>query len=197
MLRGDSDIVFDGPHFNSYRAEKLNHNVLVKIPAEFEFVVVTRKGEAYENVQQMAGRTFCTHAPPNLATLVLLDQFSNPARQPRLLDTQGWEKIYEGVNSGRCVGAVLPSGIFKKLDSRQDMKVVFRSRAMPNQAISAGPRVSPEDQAKIAAALTAPEAAAPTAKLRAAFKAGDSFALTSNREYAGLTQLLQGEWGYY
>ena len=32
MLQGDYDIVFDGPHFNSYRAEKMKYNILAKIP---------------------------------------------------------------------------------------------------------------------------------------------------------------------
>ena len=37
MLKGKYDIVFDGPHFNSYRMEKLGHNILVKMPERFEF----------------------------------------------------------------------------------------------------------------------------------------------------------------
>src|SRR5688500_13095569 len=45
MLRGDYDIIFDGPHFNSYRVEKLKHNVLVRLPGLHGFAVVTRKSE--------------------------------------------------------------------------------------------------------------------------------------------------------
>ncbi|MEE8482741.1 MAG: PhnD/SsuA/transferrin family substrate-binding protein, partial [Acidiferrobacterales bacterium] len=61
MLKGKYDIVFDGPHFNSYRAEKLQHNILVKIPIRHEFVVIVRKGEKrFNNIEQLAGRTFCT-----------------------------------------------------------------------------------------------------------------------------------------
>ncbi|HSD98004.1 MAG TPA: PhnD/SsuA/transferrin family substrate-binding protein [Sulfuricaulis sp.] len=198
MLQGKYDIIFDGPHFNSYRMEKLNHNILVKIPERHEFVVIVRKDKAsFDTVQQMAGRTFCAHAPPNLATLVLLSKFENPSRQPVIVSTNGWEKIYDGVVSGKCVGGVLPALNLKKYDQTGLTKIVFKTQPMPNQAFSAGPRVSLEDQAKIAQALASPDAAGPTEKLRAAFKVGNNFALASNQEYHGLAEYLRNEWGYY
>ncbi|MCR4332953.1 MAG: phosphate/phosphite/phosphonate ABC transporter substrate-binding protein [Sulfuricaulis sp.] len=198
MLQGKYDIVFDGPHFNSYRMEKLSHNILAKIPERHEFAFIVRKDKAsFDTVQQMAGRTFCAHAPPNLATLVLLSKFDNPSRQPVIVSTNGWDKIYDGVVSGKCVGGVLPVLNLKKYDRAGLTKIVFKTQAMPNQAFSAGPRVSLEDQSKIAQALASPEAAGPTEKLRAAFKVGDSFALASNQEYQGLAEYLRNEWGYY
>lgn len=198
MLQGKYDIVFDGPHFNSYRMEKLSHNILAKIPERHEFAVIVRKDKAsFDTVQQMAGRTFCAHAPPNLATLVLLSKFDNPSRQPVIVSTNGWDKIYDGVVSGKCVGGVLPVLNLKKYDHAGLTRIVFKTQAMPNQAFSAGPRVSLDDQAKIAQALASPEAAGPTEKLRAAFKVGDSFALASNQEYQGLAEYLRNEWGYY
>ncbi len=198
MLKGSYDIVFDGPHFNSYRMEKLSHNVLAKIPERHEFAVIVRKDKnTFQNLQQMAGRSFCAHAPPNLGTLVLLSQFDNPSRQPVILSTNGWDNIYNGVISGKCTGGVLPVANLKKFDQAGLAHIVFKTPAMPNQAFSAGPRVSLEDQAKIARALAAPEAAAPTEKLRAAYKVGNSFALASNQEYQGLAEYLRSEWGYY
>ena len=198
MLKGSYDIIFDGPHFNSYRMEKLSHNILVKIPERHEFVVIVRKDKtSFQNVQQMAGRGFCAHAPPNLGTLVLLSQFDNPSRQPVIISTNGWDNIYDGVVSGKCAGGVLPMANLKKYDRTNLTKVIFKTAAMPNQAFSAGPRVTMEDQTRIARALTSPDAAAATEKLRAAYKVGDSFALASNREYQGLAEYLRSEWGYY
>ncbi len=197
MLRGSYDLIFDGPHFNSYRTDKLNHNILAKIPKSHDFVVVVKKDEnRFANLKQMAGRTFCTHAPPNLGTLVLLSQFNNPARQPIIINTKGWKNIYKGVVSGRCTAGILPLLNLRKYDKRK-VKVIFKAGSLPNQAFSAGPRISPEDQSKIAAALVAPEAAAPTAKLRAAYRVGKSFATAGNQEYRGLADFLKNEWGYY
>jgi ABC-type phosphate/phosphonate transport system substrate-binding protein len=197
MLKGSYDIIFDGPHFNSYRLEKLSHNILVKIPERHEFAVIVRKDKPFQTVSQMAGRTFCTHAPPNLGTLVLLSQFDNPSRQPVIINSKGWENIYNGVISGKCVGGVLPMANLKKYDRSNQTRVVFKTAAMPNQAFSAGPRVSLEDQMKLAQALASPDAAAPTVKLRATYKVGDGFALASNQEYQGLAEYLRNEWGYY
>jgi ABC-type phosphate/phosphonate transport system substrate-binding protein len=198
MLKGSYDIIFDGPHFNSYRMEKLSHNILVKIPERHEFAVIVRKDKtAYQNMSQMAGRSFCTHAPPNLGTLVLLSQFDNPSRQPVIISTNGWENIYNGVASGKCAGGVLPMANLKKVDKANLVRVIFKTAAMPNQAFSAGPRVSLEDQMKLAQALASPDAAASTEKLRAAYKVGDGFALASNQEYHGLAEYLRNEWGYY
>lgn len=198
MLKGSYDIVFDGPHFNSYRMEKLSHNILVKIPERHEFAVIAKKdGKSFQNVRQMAGRTFCTHAPPNLGTLVLLSQFDNPSRQPMIINTKGWDKIYEGVMAGKCVGGILPVLNLKKYDRTGQTRIIYKTPAIPNQAFSAGPRVSLEDQAKIAKALASADASGPTEKLRAAYKVGDSFALANNQEYNGLAEYLRNEWGYY
>ena len=197
MLKGGYDIVFDGPHFNSYRMENLNHNILVKIPERHEFTVIVRKDQKITGLQQMAGRTFCAHAPPNLGTLVLLSQFDNPSRQPSIVNAKGWSEVYEGVVSGKCAGGILPALNLKKLDHAGLTKVVFKTEAMPNQAFSAGPRVSMEDQTRIAQALVSPTAAMATAKLRDAYKVGDSFAPASNQEYKGLASYLKNEWGYY
>ncbi len=92
---------------------------------------------------------------------------------------------------------VLPVANLKKFDQAGLAHIVFKTPAMPNQAFSAGPRVSLEDQAKIARALAAPDATVPTEKLRAAYKVGNSFALASNQEYQGLAEYLRNEWGYY
>lgn len=198
MLKGSYDIIFDGPHFNSYRMEKLSHNILAKIPERHEFAVIVRKDKTtFQNVQQMAGRAFCAHAPPNLGTLVLLSQFDNPSRQPVIVSTNGWENIYNGVISGKCAGGVLPVANLKKVDKANLARVIFKTAAMPNQAFSAGPRVSLEDQTRIAQALASPDASAATEKLRAAYKVGDSFALANNQEYLGLAEFLRSEWGYY
>lgn len=197
MLKGGYDLVFDGPHFNSYRMEKLSHNILVKLPERHEFAVVVKKDQPFTAPTQMFGRTFCAHAPPNLGTLVLLSQFDNPSRQPVIVSTDGWDKIYQGVASGKCAGGVLPMANLKKFDKDGQTKVIFKTAAMPNQALSAGPRIAVEDQAKIVGALLSPEGSVSTAKLRAAYKGGDNFAPATNSEYAGLANYLRSEWGYY
>lgn len=196
MLNGSYDIILDGPHFTDYRAQKMQYNVLVKMPQIHEFVIIVRKDENISSVAQLVGKTFCSEPPPNLGSLVALAQFEDPGKQPVIVPTKGWKSIYAGVASQRCVGGVLPLATLTKFDTDGLVKVVFKNRGLPNQAFSAGPRVSPDVQAKIAAALTAPEAADPTEKLRARFNVGDRFVTTSNTEYAGVALYLRNEFGF-
>ena len=199
MLQGKYDIVFDGPHFNSYRAEKLNHNILVKIPVRHEFVVIAKKGEKrFTDIDQLAGRTFCTHAPPNLGTLTLLSQFPNPSRQPAIINTKGWKNIYNGVQSGKCTAGILPIINLRKYDAGGALAtIVWKNRALPNQAFSAGPRLTNAEQRKIAIALVSINSREATSKLRAAYRVGEKFEMATNQEYLGVSEYLKNEWGYY
>lgn len=198
MQKGAYDLVFDGPHFNGWRMEKLDHRVLVKMPGDFSQVVFVRKDSAVTDIKQLTGRKICAHAPPNLGTLIVQGAFDNPARQPSIIVVDGYDRIHQALRDGKCAAAVLPTKHLEQFDRGHGaMRVVLRSKPLPNQALSAGPRISAEDRARIAAALLAPEAAVPTAKLRGAYGVGKGFVAASNAEYAGLGEYLRNQWGYY
>lgn len=197
MQKGAYDLVFDGPHLNSWRATKLQHNVLAKLPGEHVFVVIVKKSNnAITDVKQLNGRSVCAMTPPNLGTLTLLNQFDNPARQPAIINTDGWESIYKGLMSDSCVAAVLPLKNLEKYDRGMFTRIVFKAKNLPNQAFSAGRRISSEDQDKIARALLAAEASGPTAKLRETYAVEGGFLPTTKEEYAGLGAWLKDVWGY-
>jgi hypothetical protein len=198
MQKGAYDIVFDGAHFNSWRVDRAQHNVLVKVPGEHVFVVLVKKDSKIREIKQLAGRTICAHAPPNLGTLTALNEFNNPARQPIIVNIDGWKQIYQGMLNDKCVAAAIP---LKKLEefeknSGRLSKIVFRGAVLPDSAISAGPRLNAQDQEKITRALLSPEGEKATIKLREKYAAGKSFAAASNKEFAGLSTYLKNEWGY-
>jgi len=197
MQKGAYDIVFDGPHFNGWRMERLQHSILAKAPGDFTQVIFVPKDSTVTAIKQLAGRTICAHAPPNLGTLVVQRAFDNPSRQPSIIVVEGYKHIYQAMVDGKCKAAVLPRGHLHKFDSAGAMRVVYQSGAMPNQAFSAGPRLSDEERARLSAALLAPEAEAPTAKIREAYTGGKAFVAATNAEYAGLGEYLRDEWGYY
>ena len=193
MTEGGYDIVFDGPAFNGWRIEKLSHTPLIRLPEDFIFVVVTKaNNDRVKNVKDLAGRMICAHAPPNLGTLTLLSQFDNPARQPVIVETKGWDTAYKALVDGKCAATVLPIKNLTKNDTgaQRLTKTLYQHKAMPNQAFSVGPRIAPELHAKIAQALLSEEGKQATAKLRAAY-AGKDFILTNRQEYADLGDLLK------
>lgn len=191
MALGQYDLVFDGPHFNGWRQSHLQHTPLLKLPEDFIFVVVSRKDDAkIKDLKQLAGRTVCAHAPPNLGTLTLLSRFENPARQPQIVETQGWKSAYEGLVEGKCAATILPLKNLKKFDVNNRTHVLYQHRALPNQAISAGPQIPVDVQKKIAAALTSTEGQAITRKLLDVY-AAKAFVPAQAEEYAGLGDLLK------
>ena len=196
MQKGSYDIVFDGPHFNGWRMDRLQHAVLAKVPGDFSQAVFVPKDSSITTMKALIGRTICAHAPPNLGTLVVQRTFDNPSRQPAIVVIEGYKNIYQALIDGKCKAAVLPTNLLKQFDSNGATRIVYQSTSLPNQAFSAGPRLSEVERARLSAALLAPEAEAPTAKLREVYTGGKAFVAASNTEYAGLGDYLKNEWGY-
>lgn len=198
MTSGVYDLVFDGPAFNGWLMSRLQHTPLVKLPEESVFVIVTRRdNRQITELKHLGGRTVCAHAPPNLGTLTLLSQFDNPSRQPSILETKGWDSAYEALAAGKCAGTVLPLQSLAKNDKDKNlMRVLYKHRALPNLALSAGPRLNDAMREKIKQALLSDEGRAVTAKLRA-LHAGKEFVAANADEYAGLGHLLKDSLYYY
>lgn len=198
MVKGTYDLVFDGPAFNGWRINNLEHTPLVKLPEDFVFVVVTGANNTHiKEVKNLAGRKVCAHAPPNLGTLTLLSQFDNPARQPTITTIKGWQRAYEGLVAGECEGTILPVQILSKADKEgKKTRVLYKHRAMPNNAFSAGPRIPTTMQTNIRSALLSEQGRVATTRLRAQY-AGKDFVNATRDEYASLGVLLKDSIYYY
>lgn len=199
MQRGSYDLVFDGPHFNSWRISHLQHSALVKIAGEHAFAVVVRKDDKrITDLKQLAGQKVCGMNPPNLGTLSVLGQFDNPMRQPLIINSVGWTKAYEGVAfEKKCTAAIMPVANLRKFSNSDNVvRVVYTTKALPNQAFSAGPRISTQDKALIAAALISQEGTPAIARLVSAYGGDKGLAYASKEEYAGFDAYLKDSWGY-
>jgi ABC-type phosphate/phosphonate transport system substrate-binding protein len=198
MQQGSYDLVFDGPHLNSWRISNLQHHALVKLADEYAFVVVVRKEDKITNLKQLAGLRICGMTPPDFGTLAVLGQFDNPARQPIIVNTLGSTKVYEGVAiEKQCNAGILPAASVKKFnESANLLRAIYMTLPVPNQAFSAGPRISRDDQARIAAALVSPEASQVVSRLIAANGADKGLAFASKNDYTGLDVYLKDSWGY-
>lgn len=197
MRKGTYDIVFDGPHFVGWRMAKLQHVPVVKFPGNLVFVLAVKNDQTKINsVKDMAGRTICAFPSPNLATLTVLIEFDNPARQPLVLETDSFPQAFKNMMSGKCVGAILQKKLFENLNQeKQAAKTVFTSKPLPNQAFSAGPKVTPEMRERIAKALLSPEGMTATEKMREVFKI-EKLVPATEEEYQGLGRLLRDVYGF-
>jgi ABC-type phosphate/phosphonate transport system substrate-binding protein len=198
-MRNDKyDIVFDGPHFVSWRMAHLGHEVLVKLPGNLQFVLLTdANNNKFNTPDDLIGRNICGISPPNLSTLSVLDYYRNPVRQPVIKGIKGgMGKVYKSFKSGKCEAAVLRTAFHKKKlseEQRREMKELYMSKRLPNQAISVSPRISPQAKRKIAESLTMGDGVASTAGILKRFGGkAKSFIHANNQEYQGHNMLLEG-----
>lgn len=198
MQEGNYDLVFDGPHFVSWRTVHTRHEPLVKLPGLLVFVVITRKDNTHKALENLKGRTVCGFAPPNLATLTLFDQFPNPAQQPVLINVKSFGEAYKGVIGGKCNAAVMRDKMFAKLNKGKDLaQTIFTSAGVANQAFSAGPKIEHADRQKIIDALRSDRGMSTMEKFHARFnKQGKPLQTTSKTDYQNLDKLLKDVWGF-
>ncbi|NOX44062.1 MAG: phosphate/phosphite/phosphonate ABC transporter substrate-binding protein [Gammaproteobacteria bacterium] len=199
-LRNDVyDVIFDGPHFISWRIKHLKHSVLVKLPGSLEFYIVIKKSdEKIKNLTDLIGKKICAISPPNLATMTVIDQFKNPVRQPEIFPVRGgFRQVAKKFSSGACDAAVFRSNFYnKKLtdETRANTKKLFASTPLPNQAISVSSRVTNSNKNKIVQSLTHGEGLEIARDIVTRFggKKTKSFIVANQKEYMTQVNLLEG-----
>ena len=200
MLDGKFDILFDGPHFVSWRMHKQSHQPLVRLPGQLVFVAVVRQDEtAIQNADQLVGRRVCALAPPNLATLSVLSRFTgNIIRRPIVVEVVSFKDGYQGLTKTRkCDAAIMPMGAYKKMDEEAKLaKVVHTSEGYPNQAFSASPKLDETARAKITQALTSPEAGEVIKRFLQNYSQGKPLVAAKPEDYAAARTLLRDSWGF-
>jgi len=197
MQLGKYDLVFDGPHFIGWRIAKVGHQPLAKLPGELSFVVMAKDDKTDFN--NLAGRTVCGLAPPNLATLTMYNQFPNPLRQPQVKEVKGFALAFKGVKDQQCDAAVMRDKMYNKLANSSNFKgkVIWSSQGISNQGFSAGPRFSKNEKQAMADALMSANAQQPLEKFFNRFsKKNKKMLRASAGEYSGLGSLLRDVWGF-
>ncbi len=195
-MRADHyDIIFDGPHFSAWRMAYLNHTPLVSLPDKQAFLVLTgADNKAVTDTDSLITRKVCGQAAPQLGTLFLLSQYTNPSQEPILQIVKGEKNVFAKLESGNCETAILRNSTYLQMTDaeRAKYKVIYTSRPVPNMAITAGPKVSPEQRRHLIDKLTTPESARVAKQIFDQYmKTADRFEMTNAAEYEGLELLLQ------
>jgi len=197
MQKDKYDIVFDGPHFVSWRMAAHQHEPLVKLPGQLNFYVVVRDDSSITDINQLSGRMVCGLAPPNLATLTVQAQFPNMSRQPLIREVKSFKQGYQTMRAGVCQAVVLPKRWYKELaEGQAGLRTIFESKGVANQAFTASKRLSDSDKLKISQVLLAPESKPKFNKFMDVFAKGKDLQKASVVEYTGHASLLKDVWGF-
>jgi ABC-type phosphate/phosphonate transport system substrate-binding protein len=145
MRDGYYDIIFDGPHFVAWRQKNLKHTPVASLPGTLEFYVVTDKdNKQLNNARDLVGKKICGMPSPHLATDLIYDLFKNPVLQPIIYEVKGGQRnSFQAFREGKCVATIFRSTLFNKLpdEERKNLKVVIKTRELPNQTISVSQRL--------------------------------------------------------
>jgi len=157
-MRSDKfDIIFDGPHFMSWRIKKRGHTPVARLPGTLSFVLVAKiDDDAIKEVKDLINKNVCAILPPNLSTLTILEHFGDIGVPVLKTVTGGMGNVLAEFKKGKCRAAVLRKEFYTNRVSSSDhaeMKVIFSSEPVPNQGITVSGRVSEAAREKIAVAL--------------------------------------------
>lgn len=187
-------LFLDEPHLVSWRVRHRSHVTLARLPGTMSFVIAARQGDdSVVQLSDIAGRPVCADEPPALDGLILFEQFDNPGRQPRLIPTTGFEQAYEFVTTGRCVAAVLKTGLYgDRPGARRALRILYLSNTYPNWTLSADDRIPGDVIESIRSFLSAAEDPGGT---DGGESPGTLLIPAAVDEYEGLDRLLDDFWG--
>jgi len=201
-MRADKyDIIFDGPHFMSWRIKQFGHIPVAKLPGKLGFVVITKKNiKGFNNrevntIDDLMNVTVCSIAPPNLSSLTVLSKYEDPVSLPMMVPVKGgMNGVYKAFKSGKCKAAILRDKFYAKKVSEQEraeLKIIFKSDPVANQGITVSTRVNEEQRTIIAATLTeAGSGITPT--LKRFSPKSDKMLFTDKADFDGYYELLVG-----
>ena len=196
-IRADRfDIVYDGPHFISWRIKKYGHRPVAKLPGKLGFYAIVRADDdRVHQVSDLVNKKVCVIAPPNLSSLTLLNEFRDPIRQPRLLTVRGgMPGVFKAFKAGKCQAAVLRDQFFRKKLSDEDkasVRIVYRSPLYTNQGFTVSSRIDDARLGKMREAMTQEQAVLKPLLKRFAPKA-DHMLAASEDDYQSDYKLLSG-----
>ena len=198
-MRADKyDIVFDGPHFISWRIKHLGAKALVKLPGKLQFYVVTMANDKnIQKIEDVIGKRVCGIAPPNLATLSMFAKLNNPVRQPVLHPVRGgFKKVNKEFKQGACRAAIFRTAFYKKKMKQSDrdmMRIIYTSPALPNQGFTVSKRINSKKLQRIRSAMLSRDGAAASAGLLKRFGGkAKGFKTANNSEFKDQYLFLEG-----
>lgn len=201
MRKGEYDIIFDGPHFVSWRMNKVNHVPIARLPGKLVFGAIVKDGGVINDIKQLIGKKVCAVNSPNLATLMVLDSFPNPVQQPVIVSSRSFKDAFACLKTGKGQAAFIPMGFWKKFKKKgkiDGLRVLYttKKKPLPTRTFSISQRLDAATRSNIQQALlnTGGEAGAQPLLKRFNRK---KFVDAPSSEFKGLSRLLLSVWGFH
>ena len=197
MRAGKYDVVFDGPQFASWRMVHVDHQPIVSLDGKLQFVVVALQDRKdIKKMKDVLGKKLCGLASPNLGTLAAFNLFDNPIIQPTVTNVKGGMKaVVKNFMEGKCDAAIIRADLINRMpeEKKNKIKVLAKSRVMPNQSITASKRIDVAKRKKMQEFFLSPDGAKAADLLLDRFsKKKKYFVSPDEKDFSGLNELLEG-----
>lgn len=186
------DFLLDGAHLSAWRLAKMEHRLVARVSGVLSFTLISREDDLYLEPDELVHRKVAVLASPNVGGLQVYNLFTNPSRQPQMVEVRNAVDALEAVRDGRADAAYVPTPILARYP---EATVITTSEPMPNMSLTASPRVPLEVGERVASALIEAAESDAGREMLAAISI-NGFEEAEEREYEGLETLLHGMWGY-
>ncbi|MFV2054899.1 MAG: phosphate/phosphite/phosphonate ABC transporter substrate-binding protein [Thiohalomonadales bacterium] len=201
MRQNKPDIIFDGPHFNSWRMSNIGHTIIVKIPQSHIWNVIVADESKLSGLNDLIGKYVCLQGASNFAKLTFLHHFKNPVRQPVFVPIKSREQGYVSVVEKKCVATVVSESELKVYNakyarSKPLVRALHRHKPYPNQAISVSGNVSRQLRKNIKDAFLSSAGHAATKVLRKRYANNKPLVAATKKEYLHVQEVLDNAYGF-
>jgi len=201
MRKDKYDIIFDGPHFVSWRMKNIDHRPVARLPGKLVFAAIVKDGGVINKIGQLVGKKVCAVNSPNLATLMILDSFPNPVRQPVIVSARSFKDAFKCLKEDKGNAAFIPLGFwkkFKKNDKTKGLRVLYttKKKPLPTRTFSVSKRLDAGTINAIQQALLNTDGQEGAQPLLKRFRRAN-FIDAPSAEFEGLSRLLLSVWGFH
>ena len=200
MQKGKYDIVFDGPHLVAWRMQHQQHRPIISFPGKIKVVLAVQEKSKFNKLEDLQyGTKACAFFPPNMLTMVFLNHFKNPSKQPSLIRVQGLKNLIKCLKKGKGDAAVFREKLWKratKTGAAKGLRILTRlPKDYPERTFTVGPKISADLAATITKLLLNDKGRKVAGPLLKRFKK-NNFIKSNHQEYQGLSNLVNTVWGF-
>ena len=192
MKKGQYHFVLDGAHLTDYRIKKLGYQPLAKVLDVVSFSLVTGPDVLVFEPEELVGKPVASLASPSRGALIIEQLFTQPLRQPLLVEVTNAQDAIKKVIDGKVNGAVIPSPL---VGGFPDLNVVSTTEQWPHIALSASREVPDDVSKKVSEALLNAGNTPQGNEMLSAINL-PGFEKATSETYTGYSDILKSVWGY-
>lgn len=186
------DLIIDAAHFTDYRVNKMQYDVVAKVPSRVSYTLVSNEDEQFFDPEELISKRVVLISSPNIGALMMYKLFPSVIEQPVIVAAKTSQEAIKILKKGKASAALIPTPL---VNSFEGLAVITTTDTIPAPAFSVSPNVSKTDKEKIKQALLD---AINTSEGRSALKSATLIAFddADNDAYKGYKQYLRETWGY-